>query len=191
MIYLNFIISWIFCDVFSRLFRDFSKELISIFFRYSYLNNRRRTYRRQVNNLYRKFDTFYRRRSTGLKVTVGCSFALMAGCCFTGSDSVLQKFQLDYVEVLLMRCFLQMLINSLWITFKNYSFWPSGTTFKAKVYMMTNVSVSWFFFRLDIFFKIFFNLTIFFQSHDFLLFFFLNFSNLIIIFSKIECLFMI
>ena len=156
MIYFNFIISWIFCDVFSRLFRDFSKELISIFFRYSYLNNRRRTYRRQVNNLYRKFDTFYRRRSTGLKVTVGCSFALMAGCCFTGSDSVLQKFQLDYVEVLLMRCFLQMLINSLWITFKNYSFWPSGTTFKAKVYMMTNVSVSWFFFSPRYFFHDFF-----------------------------------
>ena len=120
-----------------------NKNLILIFVRYSYLNNRRRNYRdyrQRLDRMYRRFDTFYRRRSTGLKVTVGCSFALMAGCCFTGSDSVLQRFQLDYVEVLLMRCFLQMLTNSLWITFKNYSFWPTGTTFKAKVYMMTNVS---------------------------------------------------
>ena len=120
-----------------------NKNLILIFVRYSYLNNRRRNYRdyrQRLHRMYRRFDTFYRRRSTGLKVTVGCSFALLAGCCFTGSDSVLQRFQLDYVEVLLMRCFLQMLTNSLWITFKNYSFWPAGTTFKAKVYMMTNVS---------------------------------------------------
>ena len=100
-----------------------------------------------------RFDTFYRRRSTGLKLTVGCTLALFAGCCFTGSDSVLQRFQLDYVEVLLMRCFLQMLTNSIWITFKNYNFWPSGTTFKAKVYMMTNVR--------NIFFSDFFFISIF------------------------------
>lgn len=71
---------------------------------------------------------------------LGCCLALLAGGCFTASDFVLKEFQLDYVEVLLMRCVLQIVTNAVFIGIRKYDVWPRSATKKDRIFMMLNVS---------------------------------------------------